>query len=70
MKNKQTGIMANAGITVGPDGQTKSLSDVQNAKKVQRPGMEQFVNAIRLNTVKDKVLLCLPKGFLLPEVLR
>ena len=32
--------------------------------------MEQFVNAIRLKTTRDKVMLCLPQGFHLPEVLR
>ena len=32
--------------------------------------MEQFVNAIKLKSKGDKVMLCMPQGFLLPEVLR
>lgn len=72
MKLKQTGVMSNAG---GPGRPANNMSlgggYASHCKKDGwRPGMEQFVNAIKLKIKKDKVSLCMPQGFKLPEVLR
>jgi len=68
MKLKQSGIMAGANIgrLIG----NATVTTQSNASGRWRPGMEQFINAIKLKSKGDRMLLCLPQGLLLPEVLR
>ena len=49
-------------------GPTESRT-MQNGEK-WRPGMEQFVNSIKLKSSGDTITLSMPQGLKLPEVLR
>lgn len=77
MKQKQTGIMANIG-GAGRQANAPHLGSMGGTLQANigasrwRPGMEQFVNAIKLRSSKKtgQMQLCMPQGFLLPEVLR
>ena len=71
LKLKTTGIMAGVG-NVGrpPTLPGKSIAASSGKSSKLRPGMEQFVNAIRLRFKGNKVQLCIPQGYRLPEVLR
>ena len=66
------GLGRNGGAGQGPG--AVGISGIGEAgvgvKRVWRPGMEQFVNAIKWKSGKDGVKLCMPQGFKLPEVLR
>ena len=62
--------MSGVSVKGRPIGDIAGGTQAQTTGKRFRPGMEQFVNATRIRSKGDKIQLCMPQGFLLPEVLR